>query len=407
MTGALTHLRVCDLSGQLAGAGATKILAAFGAQVIRVEDPVSRGLWDALRGVGPYVDDRRGVDLGAGFNNHNAGKYGVTINLRTDEGKQLLRELVAVSDVVCENFAAGVMESRGFGYEELQRIKSDIVYVSNCGFGHSGPYRDFKTWGPIVQAVSGLTYTSGLPDTEPAGWGFSYMDHGSAFYMTVAIMAALHHRERTGEGQHVDLATVPAGMAMLPTEILDWTVNRTMTQPSGNRADFGECAPHGIYPCAGDDRWIAVACRDDREVALLAKVLDEPALTADRFATLTQRLASVDELDALVGAATTSRDAATLADDLVAAGVPASVVKSPAERIDGDPDLTRMGLFPTVAHPDIGSVRVEGVPMTFSATPWHLDTGAPKLGQHNAEILGTLLGHDAQSLADWAERGVI
>jgi crotonobetainyl-CoA:carnitine CoA-transferase CaiB-like acyl-CoA transferase len=112
-------------------------------------------------------------------------------------------------------------------------------------------------------------------------------------------------------------------------------------------------------------------------------------------------------LDALVSAATTSRDAATLADDLVTAGVPASVVKSPAERIDGDPDLTRMGLFPTVAHPDIGNVRVEGVPMTFSATPWHLDTGAPKLGQHNREILGTLLGHDAQSLADWAERGVI
>jgi len=407
VTGALSHLRVCDLSGQLAGAGATKILAAFGAQVIRVEDPVSRGLWDALRGVGPYVDERRGVDLGAGFNNHNAGKYGVTINLRTDEGKQLLRELVAVSDVVCENFAAGVMENRGFGYEDLQRIKSDIVYVSNCGFGHSGPYRDFKTWGPIVQAVSGLTYTSGLPDTEPAGWGFSYMDHGSAFYMTVAIMAALHHRERTGEGQHVDLATVPAGMAMLPTEILDWTVNRHMTQPSGNRADFDEYAPHGIYPCAGADRWIAIACRDDREVALLAKVLDEPTLTADRFATLPQRLASVTELDAVVGAATASRDAPTLAADLVATGVPASVVKSPAERIDGDADLTRMGLFPSVTHPDIGKVRVEGIPMTFSATPWHLDAGAPKLGQHNDEILGKLLGHDAQSLADWAERGVI
>ncbi|MCF6391252.1 CoA transferase [Mycobacterium sp. MBM] len=407
MTGALSHLRVCDLSGQLAGAGATKILAAFGAQIIRVEDPVTRGLWDALRGVGPYVDERRGVDLGAGFNNHNAGKYGVTINLRTDDGKQLLRELVAISDVVCENFAAGVMENRGFGYVDLKRIKPDIVYVSNCGFGHSGPYRDFKTWGPIVQAVSGLTYTSGLPDTEPAGWGFSYMDHGSAFYMTVAIMAALHHRQRTGEGQHVDLATVPAGIAMLPTEILDWTVNHSTTERAGNRADFDEYAPHGIYPCAGEDRWIAIACRNDREVALLAKMLDEPALTTDRFATLTDRLTSVAELDALVGAATTSRDAAALADDLVAAGVPASVVKSPAERIDGDPDLDRIGLFPSVTHPDIGRVRVEGVPMTFSATPWQLDTGAPKLGQHNDEILGTLLGHDAQSLADWAERGVI
>lgn len=407
MSAALSHLRVCDLSGQLAGAGATKILAAFGAEVIRVEDPATRGLWDALRGVGPFVDDRRGVDLGAGFNNHNLGKYGVTINLRLDEGKQLLRELVAISDVVCENFAAGVMAHRGFGYDELREIKPDIIYVSNCGFGHTGPYRDFKTWGPIVQAMSGLTFTSGLPDAEPAGWGFSYMDHGSAFYMTVAIMAALHHRNRTGEGQHVDLATVPAGIAMLPTEVLDWTVNRRRTCARGNRADFDEFAPHGIYPCAGEDRWIAIACRDDREAALLAKVLDEPAIASERFATLAARLAAADELDELVAAATSRRDAIALADDLVDAGVPASVVKSPRERIDEDPDLARMGLFPTVTHPDIGTVRVEGVPLTFSETPWRIDRPGPKLGQHNREILGELLGHDDSTLDLWAERGVI
>lgn len=404
---ALSHLRVCDLSGQLAGAGATKILAAFGAEVIRVEDPATKGLWDALRGVGPYVDERRGVNLGVGFNNHNVGKRGVTINFRTDEGRRLLCELIAVSDVVCENFAAGVLENRGFGYEELRRIKPDIIYVSNCGFGHSGPYRDFKTWGPIVQAVSGLTFTSGLPDAEPAGWGYSYMDHASAFYMTVAIMAALHHRERTGEGQHVDLATVPAGIALLPTEVLDWTVNGRRTAAGGNRADFGEYAPHGIYPCRGEDRWIAIACRDDREMALLAKVLDEPALASDRFATLIQRLTAVDELDGLIGAATATREAHSLADDLVGEGVPASVVKSPQERIDGDPDLADFGLFPTVTHAEIGSVRVEGIPLRFSATPWRIDEAAPTLGQHNRAVLGELLGHGDDELAEWAERGVI
>lgn len=407
MTDALSRIRVCDLSGQLAGAGATKILAAFGAEVIRVEDPVNRGLWDALRGVGPYVDERRGVNLGVGFNNHNVGKRGVTINLRTDEGKQLLRELIAVSDVVCENFAAGVMEHRGFGYEELRRIKSDIVYVSNCGFGHSGPYRDFKTWGPIVQAVSGLTFTAGLPDAEPAGWGFSYMDHGSALYMAVAVLAAVHHRDRTGVGQHVDLATVPAGIAMLPTEVLDWTANGRPARVGGNHADFGEMAPHGIYPCAGDDRWIAIACRDDRELALLAKVLDEPALTSDRFADLGQRLRNIDELDLLISNLTGARDAISLADDLVAAGVPASVVKSPAERIDGDPDLAAMGLFPTVVHPEIGAVRVEGLPMQFSETPWQITVPAPRLGEHNREVFVSLLGHDDEELDIWAERGVI
>lgn len=407
MTSALSHLRVCDLSGQLAGAGATKILAAFGAEVIRVEDPATQGLWDALRGVGPYVDDRRGVNLGAGFNNHNVGKYGVTINLRTDDGRELLRELVAISDIVCENFAAGVMEHRGFGYDELRRIKPDIIYVSNCGFGHTGPYRDYKTWGPIVQAVSGLTFTSGLPDAEPAGWGYSYMDHGSAFYMTVAILAALHHRERTGVGQHVDLATVPAGIAMLGTEVLDWTVNGRRADAHGNRADFGEMSPHGIYPCAGEDRWIAIACRDERELALLAKVLDEPALTAEKFASLEQRVQATDDLDGIIGAVTRTRDAQQLETDLVDAGVPASVVKSPGERIDGDPDLAAAGMFPTVTHPDIGTVRVEGIPMHFSETPWRFTSAAPRVGQHNHKVLGELLGHSEDELAAWSKRGVI
>ncbi|KUI45570.1 carnitine dehydratase [Mycobacterium sp. GA-1199] len=407
MTGALSHVRVCDLSGQLAGAGATKILAAFGAEVLRVEDPATQGLWDALRGVGPYVDERRGVNFGAGFNNHNVGKYGVTINMRTPEGKDLLRELISISDVVCENFAAGVLDKRGFGYAELQKIKADIIYVSNCGFGHTGPNRDFKTWGPIVQAMSGLTFTAGLPDAEPAGWGFSYMDHMSALYMTTAILAALHHRDRTGEGQHVDLATVPAGIAMLPTEVLDWTVNGRAATAGGNRADFAEMAPHGIYPCAGADRWIAIACRDERELGVLAKVLNEPELSSDRFATLEQRVRAADELDALIGNVTATRDAATLADDLVAAGLPASMVKSPSERIDDDPDLSAMGLFPSVTHPDMGEVRVEGIPMRFSATPWQITSAAPRLGQHNREVLVDLLGHSEAELDDWAQRGVI
>jgi benzylsuccinate CoA-transferase BbsF subunit len=407
VTSALSHIRVCDLSGQLAGAGATKMLAAFGAEVIRVEDPATQGLWDALRGVGPYVDDRRGINLGAGFNNHNVGKRGVTINLRTDEGKQLLRELVAVSDVVCENFAAGVMESRGFDYDRLREIKPDVIYVSNCGFGHSGPYREFKTWGPIVQALSGLTGTAGLPDKEPSGWGFSFMDHVSAFYMTIAILAALHHRERTGLGQYVDLATVPAGIAMLPTEVLDWTVNGRRTFAGGNHADFDEIAPHGIYPCRGEDRWIAIACRDERELGLLAKVLDEPALASERFSTLDKRVRASEELDRIIGAVTARGDAIALAEDLIEAGVPASVVKSPRERIDDDPDLAAMGLFPTVEHHEMGKVRVEGLPMQLSETPWQITSAAPQLGQHNHDVFVGLLGHSDDELAAWAERGVI
>lgn len=203
---ALKHLRICDFTGQLAGAGATKFLAFFGAQVIRIEDPTNEGRWDILRGGQPFIDERRGINLGGSFNNHNVEKLGITLNLRTKRGKELLHELIAISDVVSENFAAGVFERLGLSYQELREIRDDIIYVSNCGFGHSGPYEHYKTWGPVVQAVSGLTFSSGLPDQQSAGWGYSYMDHTGAYYMAMAILMALHHRNRTGDGQWVDMA---------------------------------------------------------------------------------------------------------------------------------------------------------------------------------------------------------
>ncbi len=408
---ALGHVRICDFGGQLAGAGATKLLAAFGAEVIRVEDPTTQGRWDMMRVVGPYVDERRGVDLGGGFNNHNVNKLGVTINLRAPDGPALLEKLLAKCDVVTENFAAGVLDRLGFGYEALARIKPDIIYVSNCGFGHTGPYRSFKTWGPVVQAVSGLTFTSGLPDEEPAGWGFSYMDHGAAGYMAIAILAALHHREVTGEGQWVDLASTATGITMQRTAVLDWTVNgrpsRRPGQPNGNHADFDAMAPHNIYAADGDDRWVALACRDDDDWHALRELLDDAAARATQFSTLQGRLEHQDALDEIVGRWVRSREASAAARDLVAAGVPASVVKSPQERIDEDPDLDTWGLFPTVDHPLMGEVRVEGVPLHFSATDWSIDKAAPLLGEDNDQIFRELLGLDEGELARLRTEGVV
>jgi crotonobetainyl-CoA:carnitine CoA-transferase CaiB-like acyl-CoA transferase len=250
--GALGRFRICDFTGQLAGAGATKWLAAFGAEVIRIEDPVTHGLWDILRPMGPFVDERRGPDFGGGFNNHNPEKYGITLNLRTERAKELLVEIVKRSDVVSENFAKGVLERWGFGYERLRQIKPDIIYVSNCGFGHRGPYSDYKTWGPIVQAMSGLTFLSGRADAEPAGWGYSYMDHTGGMYMAIAILLALVHRERTGEGQWVDMSCTDSGLTLTGTSLLDYAVNgrpaRRPGAPDSNHSTSPEMAPHAVYP---------------------------------------------------------------------------------------------------------------------------------------------------------------
>ena len=411
MPGALSSFRICDFTGQLAGAGATKWLASFGAEVIRIEDPVRQGRWDILRGVPPFVDERRGIEMGGGFNNHNTGKQGITLNLRTERGKELLAQLIAVSDVVSENFAKGVLERWGFGYERLREIKPDIIYVSNCGFGHEGPYSDFKSWGPIAQAVSGLTFTSGLPGKEPAGWGYSYMDHTGAYYMAIAIMLALLHRQRTGEGQWVDLACTDAAVTLNGPALLDWSVNgrpmRRSGSPHSNRNAWPAMAPHGIYPSQGDDDWVAIACRDQRDWLALVDVIAAEWCRDPRFAEPASRLAAQDELDAHLGAWTSERSKYATEALLIEAGVPVAPVQKPEERIDIDPSTGDFGLWPTARHREMGDVRVDGQPAHFSQTDWDIDQGAPCLGEHTEEVLTRALGVDAAEIRQLREDGVL
>jgi crotonobetainyl-CoA:carnitine CoA-transferase CaiB-like acyl-CoA transferase len=408
---ALSGLRICDFSGQLAGAGATRFLAAMGAEVIRIEDPVTEGSWDVLRGVAPFVDDRRGRDFGGAFNNHNVGKLGVTLNLRTDAGKQLLRELVAISDVVTENFAAGVLARLGFSYEELRAIRHDIVYVSNTGFGNTGPYRDFKSWGPIVQACCGLAFSTGLNGEPPAGIGYSYMDHHGGNFMAIAVLAGLMHRNRTGEGQWIDISNTDAGALLNGPALLDYTVNRRPLRrpgrPDSNRSDSPAMAPHGIYPSAGMDNWIAIACRDDGDWTILAGLIDAPWADDPALASLAGRREAEDTLDRMLGDWTGSRDHFELAAALRALSVPATAVQRPGERIDHDEGTMAWGLWPTVTHSKMGEVRVDGLPLHFSETHWVMERGGPCLGEHNERVFGGLLGHSDDELARLREDGVL
>lgn len=408
---ALSHLRICDFTGQLAGAGATRHLAALGAQVIRIEDPVRKGRWDILRGAPPFKDERRGNEFGAAFNNHNVGKLGITINMRTERGRELLTELVKISDVVTENFAAGVLERMGFGYEQLKAIKDDIIYVSNCGFGQTGPYAQFKSWGPIAQAVGGLTLTSGLPDLPPAGWGYSYMDHHGGYFMTLGILAAVAHRQHTGAGQWVDMSCSEAAAALLGTAVLDYTVNGRPTRregsPNSNRDATGTMAPHGIYATEGNDNWIAISCRDDAEWAALAKEIDEPWATRAELPELAGRLARQDAIDAELDRWTRRHDRFGLAQRLQGLGIPAAAVARPSERIDHDPNTAAWGLWPTVDHAAMGEVRVDGMPVHFSETDWVIDKGAPLLGADNDYVFSEILGLSADEIAGLREEGVI
>jgi len=406
---ALEHLRICDFTGQLAGAGATKWLSAFGAEVIRIEDPLREGRWDILRGMAPFKPGQSGLEAGGGFNNHNTDKLGLTLNLREQAAKDVLVEIIKRSDVVSENFAAGVLEKWGFGYDSLQEIKPDIIYVSNCGFGHTGPYAAFKTWGPIVQAISGLTFTSRLANEAPAGWGYSYMDHTGGYYMAMAIMLALLHRDRTGEGQWVDLACTESALTLNGPALLDWSINSRPTRQdplvSSNRSQFNPMAPHGIYPCAGEDNWIAISARDDQDWQSLADLIGEQWTTA--YSTLEDRLAWQDKLDADMSAWTSRRDKFELQASLRRVPMPVAVVQKPEERIDGDQTTESFGLWPEVQHTEMGAVRVDGLPVHFSDTDWRMTRGAPCLGEHSQEILTQLLGMDDEDVRALYEAGAL
>lgn len=409
--GALRHIRICDLSGQLAGAGATRVLAAFGAQVIRIEDPVTRGLWDIVRQLGPYLNGDRSPDGGSGFNNHNVEKLGITLNLRTERGKELFAEFVRVSNAVTENFAAGVMTRLGFGYERLKELRPDVVYVSNCGFGQIGPYQAFKSWGPIAQAVSGLTHTSGLPHEAPAGWGYSYMDHSGGYFMAIALLAALYHQRRAGEGQWVDLACIEAGIALTGPAVLDATVNGRLQREEGavhsNRSTSPAMAPHGVYPCRDEDTWVAIVCRHDDDWSSLADAIGEPWAKEESFGELAGRLHGEDDLDARLAGWTRARRRDDIVATVRSVAVPCAPVTRPSERCDTDVENEAWGMWPTIKHTKHGAVRVDGLPVRLTATDWRIERGGPMLGEDNERVYSEVLGLSPAEIGRLAQDGVI
>jgi crotonobetainyl-CoA:carnitine CoA-transferase CaiB-like acyl-CoA transferase len=410
--GPLAGVRVLDLGWAMAGPQGTAILGAYGAEVIKVE---SRARPDLARTTfGPIVAEDR-YDGSGYFNNFNRDKRSITLNMGTEQGRRLFGELLAVSDGVLENFAAGVLERWGFPYEEMRRIRPDIVYVSMAGFGHSGPYRDYKTFGPIVQAVSGLTHQSGFPDMEPAGWGFSYMDHTGGYYGAIAMLQALLHRRRTGQGQHIDLSQVEAAVTLTGPAVLDYAVNGRRSDRIGNASGEPPAAPHGVYRCApdadprvGDDAWVAVAVETDEQWQALCRAIDAEELAADpSLASVGGRQQQAARIDAAIERWTRRRSPWEAMDALQAVGVPAGAVQRSRDLIERDPQLRHRGMHPEIAHPLLGTYKVDGVPVRFSRTPAGVRRPGPLLGEGNLDVYGGLLGMSAEEIEELIEAEVL
>ena len=417
--GPLAGVRVADFCWMGVGACATRVLADFGAEVIRIED---RNRLDMPRRLPIYKNGKARTygeedanpdpNKGGLFNNYNRNKLGVTIDMRSAKGRALADRLIAASSVVTENFAPGVMERWGLTYERLSELSPQVIYGRMSGFGHSGPHAEFRSYGPVVQAICGMSHIGGLPGREPSGWGLSYMDNEAAFFNASALLMAIYQRNVSGTGAEIDVSAVEAGINLLGPILLDVAVNQRSTRneqfPTGNRLEHPDAAPHGVYPCAGDDRWIAIAVFNDAQWRGLLAVMNDPAWARDsRYASQAARFQQQDALDEHIGAWTRGQERYELMHKLQAAGVPAGVVQTAEDTNEHDPQIASRGTFFEMDHPVIGEARFEGTPIQFSRTVQENWRSAPLLGEDNAHVFKNILGVSEDEYQTLSAEGVI
>jgi crotonobetainyl-CoA:carnitine CoA-transferase CaiB-like acyl-CoA transferase len=388
----LDGLKVLDLMWVVAGPTMTRFLADFGATVVRVE---SATRIDTARTIQPFLGGEYGIERSGAFANLNAGKLSVSLDLRDPWSRAVFEDLLRWADVLTDSFSAGTLERLGYGYETLRPLNPSLIVLSSCLMGQSGPLARFAGFGNLAAAIVGFTNLAGWPDRPPAGPFAAYTDYVSPRYGIAALFGALEHRRRTGEGQHIDLAQAEASLHFLAPALVHHSVAGYVTERDGNRDP--DMAPHGVYPCDGDDAWVAIACRDDRDWLAMRALIGDPALDDRDFDSLEGRLAAESALDAAVArwtARLTAEEATRRCQDV---GVPAHAVFNSPE-CAGDPQLAHRGHIVKVAHPIHGSMPIEGPRVLLSRTPG-VPGAVPLLGEHTTEVLTRCLGYDAEQLA--------
>lgn len=417
-SGPLAHIRVADFCWVGVGSVATRLLADFGAQVIKIE---SRRNLDQARKLPIYKNEDRTYgdqvteldpNKGGLFNNYCRNKLGITVDMATDDGRSLVERLISKCSVVTENFTPGVMERWGLTYERLQELSPDVIFARMSGFGHDGPHRDFRSYGPVVQAVSGLSFISGLPDREPSGWGLSYMDNQAAYYNSLALLMAIYRRAVTGKGTEIGVSAVEVGVNLIGPLLLDVSVNARPTRrpgfPTGNRLEWPSAAPHGVYPARGEDRWIAISVFSDVQWRGLVEVLGRPAWALDsELGTQEGRFRHQDEIDSYLSAWTADQDRMELTGRLQAAGVPAGSVQDPRDVAEYDPQLASRAVFFEMDHPVIGPARFEAAPIKFSELNSDRWRSAPLLGEDNAYVFKQIVGLTDAEFDSYETRGIL
>jgi len=409
-------IRVVEVTVYHTGPLTTQAFSNLGAEVIKIETSSQLTTMAAGRGrpsgSGASGGGAPGGRMLAGIGSAMTGglmkatnKLSVTLNFSSPRGLEIARKIIATADIFVENLAGGSLSRRGLGYEDLKKIKPDIIMLSTCMQGQTGPYASHAASGHKLSALSGYNHIYGWPDRAPA-WIAAYTDNIAPRYNIIAILAALDYRRRTGKGQYLDMSQNEGGVQFMAPLILDYVVNKRVANREGNKYTYA--APHNAYRCIGEDRWCAIAVFTDEEWRSFCRVIDNPALAEDpRFATLAARKENEEELDLLVNEWTKNYTPTAVMHMMQDAGIAAGMVENAEDQVDTDPQLKHRHFFWELEHPEIGKfLSPAGGHFLMSKTDYELQR-PPVLGEHNDYVFKELVGLSDEEITRLVEEGVI
>jgi crotonobetainyl-CoA:carnitine CoA-transferase CaiB-like acyl-CoA transferase len=395
-------IKVADFSWIMVGPTTAKYLADHGATVVRVET-VSPP--DRLRAAGPFKDGVPGTNRSQFFGDFNTSKLSLSLNLKNPAGVGVARRLIAWADVYIESFTPGTVDDLGIGYETARSLNPSIIMASNCLMGQSGPAAAFAGYGYHASAIAGFCEVTGWPDLAPDGPWMAYTNTIAPRLLVATIMAALDHRRRTGQGQYIDAAQVEMALHFLAPQIIDFNASGRVVSRNGNRSDA--MAPHGAYPCRGDDQWCAIAVESEEQWDALRRVLGDPTWASDdRFLTAEGRLRHQDEIDRHLSEWARGRSARDVMHLLQSVGVPAGVVQRSSDLLR-DPQLAHRRFFRYMDHPEMGNIPYSGHQFRIRGYDSGPRFPAPLLGQHNELVLRDILGMTDDEITEVLAAGAI
>jgi benzylsuccinate CoA-transferase BbsF subunit len=390
---ALQGVRVADFSWVWAGPLATLLLSFMGAEVIKIES--RKRIDQARRGSITTGDSFSNFDASPIFNNANLNKKGVTIDLSRPEGAELAKRIVAVSDVAIENMRSGVMDKLGLGYKDLVKVKPDLIMLASSGFGSSGPYREYAGYAPIFAAFGGLAHLTGYEDGAPNTMS-GVMDLRVGTVSAFVLLAALLHRQETGEGQYIDVSSTECISTLVGPQLMEYSMNRRSPFRTGNQDSI--MAPHNCYRCKGDDKWISISVATDEEWNALCRAMGNPAWIRDQdFSDALSRWKNRTRLDELIGNWTINHTHYELMVLLQSVGV-AAMPSFCAEEILSDAHVKARGVMTEVQHPVLGKKVVLNPSWKHSETPARVHKASPLLGENNEQVFGDLLGMSKEEI---------